>query len=87
MRLKFEDWCDEDEYTWEVVDGAYFEPHAEPYIHRTFEEWSREYEPIRTTHWEVHFTMPRSIEQIEVNYTINPTDGTTVNNVINQVRG
>ena len=85
MRLKFEDWWDEDEYSWEVVDGAYFEPHAES--HRTFEEWTRHYEPIRTTLWEVHFTMPHPIEQIEVNYTINPTDGTTVNNVINQVRG
>lgn len=88
MRLKFENWWDEDEYTWEVVtNDTPFEPHAEPYIPRTFEEWSREYEPIRTTHWEVHFTMPRSIEQIEVNYTINPTDGTIVNNIINQVGG
>ena len=85
MRLKFEDWWNEDEYTWEVMTP--FEPHAEPYIHRTFEEWSREYEPIRTTRWEVHFTMPRSIEQIEVNYTINPMDGITVNNAINQVGG
>lgn len=52
MRLEFDDWSDESEYSWEV-----------------------------------HFTIPRSIEQIEVNYTINPTDGTTVNNAINQVRG
>ena len=88
MRLKFEDLWNEDEYTWEVVhDDTHFEAHAEPYIHRTFEEWSREYEPIRTTRWEVHFTMPRSIEQIEVNYTINPMDGITVNNAINQVGG
>lgn len=72
MRLKFEDWCDESEYTWEVVhNDTHFEPHAEP---------------IQTIHWEAHFTMPRSIEQIEVNYTINPTDGITVNNAINQVR-
>lgn len=28
MRLKFEDWCDESEYTWEVVhDDTHFEPH------------------------------------------------------------
>ncbi len=52
MRLKFDNWIDESEYTWEV-----------------------------------HFTMPRSIEQIEVNYTINPMDGITVNNAINQVGG
>lgn len=52
MRLKFDDWSDESEYSWDVL-----------------------------------FTMPRSIEQIEVNYTINPTDGITVNNAINQVRG
>lgn len=52
MRLKFDDWSDESEYSWDV-----------------------------------HFTMPRSIERIEVNYTINPTDGTIVNNIINQVGG
>ena len=52
MRLEFDDWGDESEYSWEV-----------------------------------HFTIPRSIEQIEVNYTINPTDCTTVNNIINQVGG
>jgi hypothetical protein len=47
MKLKFENWWDEDEYSWEVVhDDTHFEPHAEPYIHRTFEEWSIEYEPI-----------------------------------------
>ena len=68
MRLKFDDWSDESEYSWEIVhDDTHFEPHAEPFRYRTFEEWSREYEPIRTTRWEVHFTMPRSIEQIEVN--------------------
>lgn len=88
MRLKFEDWCDESEYTWEVVhNDMHFEPHAEPFTYRTLEEWARHYEPIQTIHWEVHFTIPRSIEQIEVNYTINPTDGITVNNAINQVRG
>lgn len=48
-----------------------------------WEEWARHYEPIQTIHWDVHFTIPRSIEQIEVNYTINPTDGITVNNAIN----
>ena len=52
MRLEFDDWSDESEYSWEV-----------------------------------HFIIPRSIEHIEVNYTINPTDGTTVNNIINQVGG
>ena len=52
MRLEFDDWSDESEYSWEV-----------------------------------HFTIPRSIEQIEVNYTINPSDDTTVNNIINQVGG
>ena len=88
MRLKFDDWSDESEYTWEVVnDDTHFEPHAEQFRCRTFEEFARHYEPIRTTHWEVHFTMPRSIEQIEVNYTINPMDGITVNNAINQVGG
>ena len=88
MRLKFDDWSDESEYTWEVVhDNTYFEPHAEQFRYRTFEEWARHYEPIRTTRWEVHFTMPRSIERIEMNYTINPMDGITVNNAINQVGG
>lgn len=88
MRLKFEDWCDESEYTWEVVhNDMHFEPHAEPFTYRTLEGWARHYEPIQTIHSEVHFTIPRSIEQIEVNYTINPTDGITVNNAINQVRG
>ena len=87
MRLKFEDWRDESEYTWEVVhNDMHFEPHAEPFTYRTLEEWARHYEPIQTIHWEVHFTIPCSIEQIEVNYTINPTD-VTVNNAINQVRG
>ena len=88
MRLKFDDWIDESEYTWEVVrDDTHFEPHAEQFRYRRFEEWARHYEPILTTHWGVHFTMPRSIEQIEVNYTINPMDGITVNNAINQVGG
>lgn len=88
MRLKFENLWNEDEYTWEVVhDNTYFEPHAEQFRYRTFEEWARHYEPIRTTRWEVHFTMPRSIERIEMNYTINPMDGITVNNAINQVGG
>jgi hypothetical protein len=88
MRLKFENWWNEDEYTWDVVtNDTPFEPHAEPYIHRMFEEWSREYEPIRTTHWEVHFTMPREIERIEMDYTISPMDSITVNNTINQVGG
>lgn len=86
MRLKFENWRNEDEYTWDVVtNDTPFEPNAEPYIHRTFEEWSREYEPIRTTRWEVHFTMPRSIERIEMDYTINPIEINTVDNSINQV--
>lgn len=72
MRLKFENLWNEDEYTWEVVhDDTHFEAHAEPYIHRTFEEWSREYEPILTTHWEVNF--------------VSPMDSITVNNIINQV--
>ena len=88
MRLKFYDWGDESEYSWEIVhNDTHFEPHAEPFRYRAFEEWARHYEPIRTTHWDVNFIMPRSIEQIEVNYTINPTDVTTVNNAINQVRG
>lgn len=88
MRLKFEDWCDESEYTWEVVhNDTHFESHAEPFTYRTFEEWARHYEPIQTIYWDVHFTIHCSIEQIEVNYTINPTDGITVNNAINQVRG
>lgn len=88
MRLEFDDWSDESEYSWEIVhDDTHFEQHEEPFRYRTFEEWDRHYEPIRTTRLEVHFTMPRSIEQIEVNYTINPTDGATVNNAINQVRG
>ena len=87
MRLKFYDWGDESEYSWEIVhNDTHFEPHAEPFRYRAFEEWARHYEPIRTTHWDVNFIMPRSIEQIEVNYTINPTD-VTVNNAINQVRG
>lgn len=72
MRLKFEDVWDESEYTWEVVhDDTHFEPHAEQFTYRTFEEWVRHYEPILTTRWEAHFTMPRAIERIEVNYTIN----------------
>ena len=88
MRLKFYDWGDESEYSWEIVhNDTHFEPHAEPFRYRAFEEWARHYEPIRTTRWEVNFTMPRSIEQIEVNHTINPTDGITVNNATNQVRG
>ena len=88
MRLKFYDWGDESEYSWGIVhNDTHFEPHAELFRYRTFEEWARHYEPIRTTHWEVDFIMPRSIEQIEANYTINPTDGITVNNAINQVRG
>ena len=88
MRLKFYDWGDESEYSWGIVhNDTHFEPHAEPFRYRTFEEWARHYEPIQTIHWDVHFIIPRSIEQIEVNYTINPTDGTTVNNAINQVRG
>ena len=88
MRLEFDDWSDESEYSWEIVhDDTHFEPHAEPFRYRAFEEWARHYEPIRTTHWDVNFIMPRSIEQIEVNYTINPTDGITVNNATNQVRG
>ena len=88
MRLKFDDWSDESYYTWEIVhDDTHFEPHARP-TYRTFEEWARHYEPIRTANgWEVHFIMPRSIEQIEVNYTINSMDGITVNNAINQVGG
>lgn len=50
MKLKFEDWSDESDYTWEVVhDDTHFEPHAEPFTYRTFEEWARHYEPIRTT--------------------------------------
>ena len=88
MRLKFDDWSDESEYSWEIVhDDTHFEQHAEPFRYRTFEELARHYEQIQTIHCEVHFTIPRSIEQIEVNYTINPTDGTTVNNIINQVGG
>ena len=88
MRLKFDNWIDESEYTWEVVhDNTHFEPHAEQFRYSTFEEWARNYEPIRTAHLEVHLTMPRSIEQIEMDYTINPMDGITVNNVINQVGG
>ena len=52
MKLKFEDWSDESEYSWEIVrDDTHFEPHAEPFRYRTFEEWTRHYEPIRTTHW------------------------------------
>lgn len=87
MRLKFDDW-DESEYTWEVVhDDTHFEPHAEQFRYRTFEELARHYEPIRATHWEVHFTMPRSIERIEIDYTMNPMDGIIVNNAINQVGG
>ena len=88
MRLEFDDWSDESEYSWEIVhDDTHFEPHEEPFRYRTFEELSRHYEPIQTTRLEVHFTMPSSIEQIEVNYTRKPTDGTTVNNIINQVGG
>ena len=88
MRLKFENLWNEDEYIWEVVhDNIHFEPHAEQFRYRTFEEWARHYEPIQATHWEVHFTMPRSIERIEMDYTINPMDGITVNNTINQVGG
>lgn len=51
MRLKFDDWSDEFEYTWEVVhDDTHFEPHAEQFRYRTFEEWARYYEPIQTVH-------------------------------------
>lgn len=89
MKLKFENYNDailEDDYTWEVVrDDTHFEPHAEPFTYRTFEEWARHYEPIRTTHWEVHFTIPRGIERIEMDYTINPIEINTVDNSINQV--
>ena len=78
MRLKFEDWSDESDYTWEIVhDDTHFEPHAEPFRYRTFEEWARHYEPIRTTHWEVHFTMPRNRELKWIIH--KPKDGTTVN--------
>ena len=72
MKLKFDDWSDESEYTWEVVhDDTHFEVHEEPFRCRTFEEWARHYEPIRTTHWGVHFTMPRGIDRIEMDNFIN----------------
>ena len=37
--------------------------------------------------WEVHFIIPRGIERIEMDYTINPIEINTVDNSINQVGG
>lgn len=51
MRLEFDDWSDESEYSWEIVhDDTHFEPHEEPFRYRTFEEWASHYEPIQTIH-------------------------------------
>lgn len=37
MRLEFDDWSDESEYSWEIVhDDTHFEQHAEPFRYRTF---------------------------------------------------